>query len=104
MGLMVGAHVTPSDHIYLFPKDRNASREAYDVFAMADGVIKHIQHRTSMQGSAEQKRSYDDYRIFIEHSLHSPPTTTSSPSSRPTSSKPRVQVWGNAAASAGGFR
>ncbi len=68
MGLMVGAHVTPSDHIYLFPKDMKAPRDAFDVFATADGAITRIQHRTSMQGSTEQARAYDDYRIFIEHS------------------------------------
>jgi hypothetical protein len=68
MGLMVGAHVTPSDHIYLFPKDMKAGPYAYDVFAPADGFITMIQHRTSMEGSTETQRSYDDYRVVIEHS------------------------------------
>jgi hypothetical protein len=68
MGLMVGAHVTPSDHIYLYPKDMKAGRYACDVFAPADGFITTIQHRTSMQGSSETKRDYDDYRVVIEHS------------------------------------
>ncbi len=67
MGLMVGAHVTPSDHLYLFPKDLSAGKFAYDVFAPATGFITLVQHRTSMEGSSEAKREYDDYRVIIEH-------------------------------------
>jgi hypothetical protein len=68
MGLMVGAHVTPCDHLYFEPKDRDAGRYAYDVFAPADGHIVHIQHRDRLHGSTETERAYDDYRVVIEHS------------------------------------
>lgn len=68
MGLMVGAHVTPSDHVYFEPKDRNAGRFRYDVIAPADGFIVSIQHRNRLDGSTEQARSYDDYRVVLEHS------------------------------------
>lgn len=67
MGLMVAAHVTPADHIYLFPRDMKAGPYACDVFAPADGFITLVQHRTSMEGSTETKRAYDDYRLVIEH-------------------------------------
>lgn len=68
LGAMVGGHVTPIDHQYYTPKDLAAGPYAYDVYAPADGAIVHIQHRTSLEGSAEQPRRYDDYRVVIEHS------------------------------------
>jgi hypothetical protein len=68
MGLMVGAHVTPSDHIYLSPQDPEASRFRYDVFAPADGFVVNIQHRVKLDGTSETRREYDDYRVVIEHS------------------------------------
>jgi hypothetical protein len=67
MGLMVGAHVTPSDHVYFYPKDPHAGKYAYDVYAPADGFITYIQHRTQLAGSSETQRTYDDYRLVIEH-------------------------------------
>jgi hypothetical protein len=67
MGLMVGAHVTPSDHMYFEPVDRNAGRYRYDVFAPANGHIVHIQHRNRFEGTNEAPREYDDYRVVIEH-------------------------------------
>jgi len=67
LGLTVGSHVTPSDHMYFEPKDRNAGRTRYDVVAPADGAITLIQHRTSMQGTlAEGPAKHDEYRVVIE--------------------------------------
>jgi len=69
MGLMVGAHVTPVDHMYFEPKDRNAGRYRYDVYAPADGFIVHIQHRTMMSGTmTDGSKERDDYRVVMEHS------------------------------------
>jgi len=68
MGLMVGAHVTPSDHQYYTPKDPNGGRYRYDVRAPADGFIVQIQHRAKFEGTSEVPREYDDYRVAIEHS------------------------------------
>src|SRR5262245_27571250 len=45
MGMVVGAHVTPIDHMYFEPRDRNAGRFRYDVMAPADGFIVQVQHR-----------------------------------------------------------
>lgn len=42
MGLMVGNHVTPSDHLYLSPVNLTGF---FDVFAPADGSIVMIQKR-----------------------------------------------------------
>lgn len=66
-GLVAGAHVTPVDHCYFYPADPGRPRGAYDVFAPAAGRITMIQHRTSLAGSTETQRDYDDYRVIIAH-------------------------------------
>lgn len=45
-GGMVGAHVTPIDHMYFSPVIFNSPRDTYEVRAMADGVITSISERT----------------------------------------------------------
>lgn len=45
-GGMVGAHVTPIDHMYFSPVVFNSPRDTYEVRAMADGVITGISERT----------------------------------------------------------
>ena len=68
-GLMVGAHVTPIDHGYFAPKDLKAGRTRYDVFAVADGTIVHIQRRMkAVVDAGEKDRETDEYRLVIAHS------------------------------------
>lgn len=45
-GGMVGAHVTPIDHMYFSPVVFNSPRDTYEVRAMADGLITSISERT----------------------------------------------------------
>lgn len=45
-GGMVGAHVTPIDHMYFSPFIFNSPRDTYEVRAMADGLITAISERT----------------------------------------------------------
>jgi hypothetical protein len=45
-GGMVGAHVTPIDHMYFSPIVFHSPRDTYEVRAMADGVITSISERT----------------------------------------------------------
>ncbi len=49
-GAMVGAHVTPIDHMYFSPIIFNSPRDSYDVRAMADGLITEISQRTQQVG------------------------------------------------------
>lgn len=45
-GGMVGAHVSPIDHMYFSPFVFNSPRDTYEVRAMADGLITTISERT----------------------------------------------------------
>jgi len=45
-GGMVGAHVTPIDHMYFAPFVFHSPRDTYEVRAMADGLITSISERT----------------------------------------------------------
>lgn len=45
-GGMIGAHVTPIDHMYFSPFIFNSPRDTYEVRAMADGLITAISERT----------------------------------------------------------
>ena len=68
-GLMVGGHVTPIDHGYFEPKDRQAGRDAYEVRSWADGEVVQIQHRT--QGPEDNPQAggkKSEYRLVITHS------------------------------------
>lgn len=69
MGLMVGGHVTPSDHLGIAPKDRNAPPDRYDVLAPAAGFIVSIQRRTVSIGDPTDRRTErNDHRVILEHS------------------------------------
>ncbi|MGH7245327.1 MAG: hypothetical protein ACREGI_00145, partial [Candidatus Levyibacteriota bacterium] len=70
MGLMVDAHVTPIDHLYFSPKDFHGPRDEYPVFAIANGAIVAIQHRTNFVGSSNMSPNgkTDEYRIVIQYS------------------------------------
>ena len=50
LGLMAGGHVTPSDHLYLFPKESKGRESLYDVLAVADGHIVVLQWRPNPPG------------------------------------------------------
>lgn len=64
IGLTAGAHVTPIDHLYFYPKE--GPRDKYPVYAMADGAIIEIQVRGVNVSSGEQRPP--EYRIVMQHS------------------------------------
>ncbi|MBX4190860.1 hypothetical protein KW794_02115 [Candidatus Saccharibacteria bacterium] len=61
-GGMVGAHVTPIDHMYFSPIVFNSPRDTYEVRAMADGLITAIGERTQqvtdVNNGAPKKAEY----------------------------------------------
>lgn len=63
-GLLAGAHVTPIDHLYFYPKDMK-NRDAAPVYAMADGYIVDYQERTTNVDTGASKQG--EYRLFIQH-------------------------------------
>lgn len=65
LGLTAGAHVTPIDHLYFFPKDMN-NRDAAPVYAMADGFVVDISKREVNVDSGSSRPA--EYRIAIQHS------------------------------------
>jgi len=71
MGLMVGGHVTPSDHLGIAPKVLNVDLDRYDVLAMADGVIVEVQRapRGNPDPAVPQKfRDMEMYKVTMQHS------------------------------------
>lgn len=68
MGLVVDAHVTPSDHQYYSPKEFRSERDKYPVFAPADGFVISIQHRGFFVGDKKTEKETSEYRVFIEYS------------------------------------
>lgn len=64
IGTLAGAHVTPIDHLYFYPKDMK-NRDAAPVYAMADGFIVSYQERTQNvdKGTAQK----GEYRLEIQH-------------------------------------
>lgn len=67
MGMMIDGHVTPIDHAYFSPKNFNGPRDEYPVFAIADGTIIDIQHRTSDMANAHHGQPTNEYRIVVEY-------------------------------------
>ncbi len=63
-GMTAGAHVTPIDHLYMYPK--GTERDAFPVYAMADGHIKEITSRSVMTDTGQAKEP--EYRIIMQHS------------------------------------
>ncbi len=63
-GLMIDSHVTPIDHSYFSPMDYNSPRDAYEVYAIADGDIVEIQYRRNMPG---EEKEICEYRIVIQY-------------------------------------
>lgn len=64
LGLTAGAHVTPIDHLYFYPKE--GPRDKYPVYAMADGDIIEITSRAVNVSSGEKRPP--EYRIIMQHS------------------------------------
>jgi hypothetical protein len=69
MGLMVGGHVTPSQHLGISPIVRDVPPDRYDVLAPADGFIVSVQRvRKGNPDPAVQNRRYTgEYLVVIEH-------------------------------------
>lgn len=64
-GNVIGAHITPIDHMYFEPKDRSLGRDVYEVRAMQDAVIFDIQPRDrSVETNEAQSR---DWRVDMAH-------------------------------------
>ena len=68
MGLMVGAHVTPIDHIYFSPAVFRSEPYRYEVMAPADGHIVAVQMRTRSVEGEQSALEVPEYRIVIEYS------------------------------------
>ncbi len=62
MGLMVGGHVTPIDHMYLQPIVFRSQPDTYDVYADADGVITDIGVEPT-----NPENNYKKIRLTIRH-------------------------------------
>lgn len=69
MGLMVGGHVTPSDHLGIMPKNSNVPPDHYDVLAPADGFIVMIQRvpKGNPDPAVRGRQYTGEYWMTIEH-------------------------------------
>jgi len=63
-GITAGAHVTPIDHLYFYPKE--SPRDKYPVYAMADGYIVEISSRGVQVDTGNARPP--EYRIIFQHS------------------------------------
>ncbi len=68
LGLMASGHVTPSDHLYLIPRQPKSKDERFDVLAVADGRVVVLQWRP--QGSPDPTvfERKVDIKVVVEHS------------------------------------
>lgn len=68
-GIMVGAHVIPTSHGYFGPADFHSARDAYPVYAIADGYIVNYSHRGQAIGDNQDPNHVtDEYQMWFEHS------------------------------------
>lgn len=70
LGMMASGHVTPSDHLYLIPKEPKEKGTRYDVLAVADGHIVVLQWRPNPKGGQPDPTVFDravDLKVVIEH-------------------------------------
>jgi hypothetical protein len=67
-GGMTEAHVVPISHGYIYPVVQNSARDAYPVYAIADGYIVNIGHRSQFVGDGHAGRQSDEYQLTFEHS------------------------------------
>ncbi|MBM3561025.1 MAG: hypothetical protein FJX53_14350, partial [Alphaproteobacteria bacterium] len=68
LGMMIHGHVTPSDHLSIQPKDRNAPKAHYPIVAPADGFIVDLHHPQAGNPDPGIRAYAGDYRIVMEHS------------------------------------
>ena len=64
-GMVIGAHVTPIDHMYLTPADLSLGRDAYEVRAIQDGLIYNLQPRDIFVDTGEANDR--EWRLDIGH-------------------------------------
>lgn len=67
-GIMVDAHVIPTSHGYISPKEFRSERDKYPVYAVADGYIVSVSHRGEFVGDHQKGRPTDEYQMYFEHS------------------------------------
>lgn len=67
-GIMVDAHVIPTSHGYISPKVFNSPRDAYQVYAIADGTIVSVSHRGEFVGDNKPTKKTDEYQLYFEYS------------------------------------
>jgi hypothetical protein len=61
-------HVTPIDHQYYYPKNREQGPDLYDIFAPADGYIVLIAKRNQFVSEEGGINPVPDYYVVMEHS------------------------------------
>jgi hypothetical protein len=66
MGQVVGAHITPIDHMYFEPFNRELGPDIYEVRAIQDGIIYQIGKREIVTDTGE-KKDFADWRLDIAH-------------------------------------
>jgi len=64
IGTLAGAHVTPIDHLYFYPKDM-AHRDAAPVYAMGDSYIISYGERTVSVDTGAAKQA--EYQLYFQH-------------------------------------
>ncbi len=67
-GIMVDAHVIPTSHGYISPIVFDSPRDAYPVYAIADGTIVSVSHRGQFIGDGTSNKLTDEYQMYFEHS------------------------------------
>jgi len=65
-GQVVGAHITPIDHMYFEPLDRSLGPDIYEVRAIQDGIIYDIGKREIFTDTGV-KKDFADWRLDIAH-------------------------------------
>lgn len=68
-GVMIDGHVIPTSHGYISPAIFYSERDAYPVYAIADGFIVSVSHRGDFVGdNPTPGRIVDEYQMYFEHS------------------------------------
>ncbi len=68
-GIMVEAHVIPTSHGYISPINFKSERDAYPVYAIADGTIVYVSHRGEFVGEVGgNHKPTDEYQMYFEYS------------------------------------
>lgn len=68
MGKTSDGHVTPTDHVYVAPKNQTAADNTTDVVMPADGTVTSIQTMPAQYiGDRNQQVAAEDHRLVIAH-------------------------------------